>query len=69
VNLSTLAECSPFRLACKHPSSRNKVLNQLIEIGIEEALKALPSDVAGEIRAHAGKVIMDNVKNAETDQM
>ena len=53
----------------KAGTSRNKVLNQLIEIGIEEALKALPSDVAGEIRAHAGKVIMDNVKNAETDQM
>ena len=53
----------------KAGTSRNKVLNQLIEIGIEEALKALPSDVAGEIRAHAGKIIMDNAKTSETDEM
>ncbi|WP_223930813.1 hypothetical protein, partial [Aeromonas caviae] len=35
-------------------TSRNKVLNQLIEIGIEEAMKALPPDVAADIRGHAG---------------
>ena len=53
----------------KAGTSRNKVLNQLIDIGIEEAMKALPPDVAAEIRGHAGQVIMDDLKNAKKDEM
>ena len=53
----------------KAGTSRNKVLNQLIEIGIEEAMKALPPEVAADIRGHAGKIIMDNAKTSETDEM
>lgn len=53
----------------KAGTSRNKVVNQLIEIGIEEALKALPPAVADEIRGHAGRIIMDDLKNAKKDEM
>ena len=53
----------------KAGTSRNKVLNQLIEIGIEEAMKSLPPDVAAEIRGHAGQIIMDDLKNSKKDEM
>ncbi|WP_223930827.1 hypothetical protein, partial [Aeromonas caviae] len=43
------------------------VLNQLIEIGIEEAMKALPPDVAADIRGHAGQVIMDDLSGMTTN--
>lgn len=40
-------------------TSRNKIMNQLVEVGIQEVLGALPVDVQRTIRHRAGEIYFD----------
>ena len=46
-------------------TSRNKLMNQIVEVGIEATLNSLPDDVADSIRRRADEVIQQSIaKNA-----
>ena len=48
-------------------TSRNKVVNQLLEVGLEATLAALPEDLAEDLRRRSGEVIHESLsKNGGT---
>ena len=48
-------------------TSRNKVVNQLLEVGLEATLAALPEDLAEDLRRRCGEVIHESLsKNGGT---
>jgi hypothetical protein len=54
-------------------TSRNKVVNQLIEVGLEATFDALPEDVALELRRVSSQILYEAMSNkdsgAETETM
>ena len=48
-------------------TSRNKVVNQLLEVGLEATLAVLPEDLAEDLRRRSGEVIHESLsKNGGT---
>ena len=48
-------------------TSRNKVMNQLVEVGLEATLASLPDDLAEDLRRRSGEVIHESLsKNGGT---
>jgi len=46
-------------------TSRNKVMNQLVEVAIDTVLNELPEQTAMEIRQEQGKVLIELLKQVE----
>lgn len=48
-------------------TSRNRVVNQLLEVGLEATLAALPEDLVEDLRRRSGEVVHDSlIKNGVT---
>lgn len=49
-------------------TSRNKIMNQLIEIGLDTLLNVLPEDLAKELNSRAAEVIQQSQKGALSEE-
>lgn len=48
--------------------SRNKMINHLLEVGIDTVLRNIPEEAADAFEGKAGEVILDSLKEKESKQ-